>query len=505
MRQSSASSYYLLVGAGVEVGYGMPTGAEFATGVFLSKATLKEQRAHLKSELDCIPPNGEWIPYRKWLGIDSTIRPRVTGVADRDFDTVIVDGLSARRESILNWLSDFDTHWHGVAAKALSEEDQELLGALSLPAPLKVRGVHDDRAISFFKSESFRRLVAVLKSDTFDHDSVRDPVFSLASVRIGVAAGALLQSHASQVSISPLENADDLPEGMDLAQCVPSLAIHGSSRLTITWTELRSTNPDLSGFAAAAVTLGNALLGLVVDYQQWIGALYHYLFRPYDSFAKFTKAVTFMRSAGNRIRSDFDTASTSDAIGYYEDIAEAEKSYRPGSIATTNYTSLVEWSGFSQRSVLYLNGHVEEQFDPYLQRHVQIDQDSSAPASITIPSLFVQSAVKPFTDIDLLHRYVTFHEKVRESGFLVVVGFGFNADDGHINALVRTVLFEGIRVLVFDYGDQGKTEYLHRLRLERAPSDVSERLVVKAIDSERNSEGLPWMEMVSRVMAQKQR
>ena len=487
--------YTLLLGAGAEVLYGMPSGAEFAAAVFLERSRLKAEKDLLKAQLGRIPLDDAWVPYRKWLGIGSTLRPRVTGVVDRDFDAVIVDGLSANRESVLDWLADFDTKFQLLAKTLLNKAEQEVFGGVKPGKPIRVRGVHDERVSKFFNSDTFRRLVALLGQSDIDKDTIRSPIYLLSSVLIGVAAGASLQGHASEMAISPLDNVGELPDQMDLAQCVPTLSVRGSSRLTETWTDLRLINERMSGFATGAVHIANVLLGLVVNYQQWIGSLYHYLFRPYDSFAKFTKAVVFMRSAGEYISRCHSEASQSNKIGFYEDLLAAD--HRPTVVATTNYTQLIDRSKISSDIILHLNGKAEENFEPYLQRHTPSGKSNNEVGPITIPSLFVQSAVKPFTDFDLLRRYVHFHNETQRTRRLVVIGFGFNADDGHINALVRDVLFDGCSVLVFDYDNLGHNGYIARLRLEGTPKHVRDCLIVKPINDKRQSNGRPWLDVVT--------
>lgn len=54
--------------------------------------------------------------------------------------------------------------------------------------------------------------------------------------------------------------------------------------------------------------------------------------------------------------------------------------------------------------------------------------------------VLTQSGLKPLTSVTMSRRYVKLFDAYKESDAIVVVGFGFNKDDSHINGLFRELI-----------------------------------------------------------------
>lgn len=59
---------------------------------------------------------------------------------------------------------------------------------------------------------------------------------------------------------------------------------------------------------------------------------------------------------------------------------------------------------------------------------------------IHIPFILTQSGLKPLTSVDMSRRYVNLFDRMAESNGIVVVGYGFNVDDSHINGMFRKLI-----------------------------------------------------------------
>lgn len=68
---------------------------------------------------------------------------------------------------------------------------------------------------------------------------------------------------------------------------------------------------------------------------------------------------------------------------------------------------------------------------------VEEDEDTN---HFIVPLLFTQSGTKPMTSIDMSEKYVDFYHKLNDSDVIVTIGFGFNADDEHINGIFRQLI-----------------------------------------------------------------
>ena len=478
----------------------MPSGAEFATDIFLDQDRLDRIKSEFKEDLEVVMTHGH-RNYLKWLGVDRK-KPQVRALGNADLEEVIDSGLENNGGAILDLLQDFDARWAEQLTdqdgnELLSPVEAQRLADLGVHDPLVIPAVNDERVAGLFANEKFRSLLALTASEDFEWDTERYPVYLLVSTLIGVAAGAAMLGMAKVHADAALKNAPPLPGAPDEIQwevVIPSLSVKSSSQLVGVWRKLIACDPASSGYAAVSAGIARRVMEMTVDYQVWISKLYHNLFRPADSFNKFSKAVMFMRAAGDLIDTEYETAQKSAARGYYEDIAEND--LQPTAIATTNYTRLVSRTAVPEDALYFLNGRTGAQYDPYLQQNVQNDS-----YHIVFPSIFVQSAVKPFADVGMMARYRDFFELTQQAGLLVVVGFGFNGDDGHINALVRQLLEAGTTVLVFDYQGRQLKAYEEKLRLETLSQEVRSRLKVVSISESRTSNDMNWLGLVGKMIS----
>lgn len=157
--------------------------------------------------------------------------------------------------------------------------------------------------------------------------------------------------------------------------------------------------------------------------------------------------------------------------GYYHDIKKLQESHEVYCIGTTNYNTFIE--DIIGKEVFFLNGSVNDYYDPYLNKIVK-EEDNENRKHIIVPFLFTQSGIKPLTSVKMSSRYVELYNKFNESDIICICGFGFNSDDGHINGMFRELIEDEDKKLVIlhlhesnSYDEKGiKNQYKNKLRLD---------------------------------------
>lgn len=181
-----------------------------------------------------------------------------------------------------------------------------------------------------------------------------------------------------------------------------------------------------------------------LDYREMMDELLPSLFSPSDNWRRFTKVFQFLLATRHYVVQQ-ETEALNRTDGYYHDLRAAMEncSIHPTTIGTANYTSLCKSAlhGAFRGKIRHLNGSLNEYLDPYRNEVVSADVAESVPRFVA-PFIFTQSGVKPLTSVDVSKRYVEYYDDVVESKCAVVIGFGFNGDDGHINTLFRQAVYK---------------------------------------------------------------
>ncbi len=169
-----------------------------------------------------------------------------------------------------------------------------------------------------------------------------------------------------------------------------------------------------------------------LDYRAMLDELLPSLYRPRDSWAKFTKVSLFLRATRDYVVQQ-QNAARGVTDGYYHDLAVAlaARRFELVRVGSSNYTDLCHSAirELHQEPVLALNGSLDLSLDPYKNEIVPATRSAQV-ARFLVPFLFTQSGVKPLTSVDVSRKYVAYYDAVKDSDAAVVAGFGFHGDDG---------------------------------------------------------------------------
>lgn len=511
MAKPSISFFF---GAGAEIAYGLPSGGKFALELFRTAAD--EDKATFRKQLERL--NNTSVYAAKWLPSDYP-KKRVHLFGKADFEGIIMSSLEYRRDAIMAYLDDFDTHVTALLGNwQLGEEELRALfleqsgssiGDVLYGQAVKLNAKLADQ-VTLFNSAFFSALLKALDLNP-RHRQLRQAVRAILELLVGSCGQQLitkLNEELFEAAPEELSVFDDLSgifsldyrsighTGMELVLEGRPSPVHGHSPLADAMFQL-------------AFAILEDIYARVLDYQALIDSHFRYLYNPRAHWAKFTRISIFLHTVRRYIVSFEATGAERlrDGPGYYHDLLQLSDHAAIRSIGTSNYNHFAEkilGDHGLDVPVYHLNGCVKEYYDPYCNSILQADEESRAAyPHLAVPLLFTQSGIKPLTSIEMSKRYVALYDEFAASDIVAIIGYGFNGDDGHINGLFRALAVSGKRLAILHYGseDEGlpylKREYQAKLRLPSA--DALDVIVVGA--DRKHGGALWWQAMLDRISA----
>lgn len=496
----------LFFGAGAEMAYGLPSGGRFALEIFRRGAD--EEKDLIRQQIKSVDKSDVYAA--SFLPQDYETK-RISKFGKSDYKAILKSSIEYRRRLILDFLDQFDQHVRSklqemeVTEDELAERFQTLTGKVygNVTYEHEVK-LHDSLRSNtvLFKSVAFSAMLEILRQKKATEmlrrcltafvkllvgcfaqnicSELNEQVFTKAPDGVGIFddLGGLFQVEMSQAGVDALEIV--LEEG--------GVEIDKSSRSEVVFEELARRVLEL-------------LIEGCLDYQSLIDENFRFLYQPKAHWGNFTKIATFLHVVRSYIVEQADKASDimNNGPGYYHDLKDfGAQGLVPHVIGTSNYNDLAERILGPECPVMHLHGSVSEFYDPYGNSIIHISaKDGKPPAGrICVPLLFTQSGIKPLTSLEMSRRYVELYDMFCESDAVVVCGYGFNGDDGHINCLFRNLIeVEKKAVFVLDYSRDGKpkpnihSSYCRRLRLKSPSSNLQ----VIPVGPDRTTDGgQPW-------------
>jgi len=504
------SKVALFFGAGAEIGYGLPSGGKFALDIF--RMDLKDDKKQLREIRGKINNRSSYA--KNWLPMDYEKKP-ISSFGRSQYESLVKSSLEYKRFDILRYLSEFDDRVSVLADKFDATHKRSIrvafesvldvpFGSESFSHEIKISSILGDKN-QLFSSNFFSSYLKVLEIQATDENfyirkRCRDFCRSVLELLIGACGEELVHNLNDGI----FEKKPDEIDIFDDLGAIFSLDYRGAG---LTGLEvildgepiaITTDTNDEQLVCAFALEILEDIFATSLDYQSLIDSNWRYLYSPKTDWAKFCKINIFLNTTRRYITSiaeKYEDRITS-GNGYYHDIANLKKLHELTAIGTTNYNNFI--GSISQEDVYYLNGSVDDYYDPYLNTIVsqRLPSDSQ---HFTVPFLFTQSGIKPLTSIKMSERYVELYNKMKQSDIVAVLGYGFNVDDGHINGLFRSYIEdEGKMLIIFHYTRDFSTEsdlklkdyYKERLRLRSHKS----LKIVKVNDDRMTHEGKVWYE-----------
>ena len=497
-------------GAGAEIGYGLPSGGKFAIDLF--RQDPSQYKTELRKQLQSVDSRSlyanDWLPQ-------GYANKSIYAFGRNEFTSIIESSIEYKREEIIRRLNCFDQECdNAILSLGI---DKAVLENLFSTLTGNVIGerlyTHDIRLnellakdVKLFESEYYSAMLDVVRKSTYN-DDLKRYVTSFLQLFVGAHGQALAQRLNQELfEAAP----DDLPI-FDEITGMFHLEFNriGSTALELLLEENRNfdinENPTaLTLFCAIAQKVLENLFTTVLDYQKLIDDHFRYLFSPSTEWAKFTRMVIFLKIARDYISTQAPSAEAIPDQGYYHDLAMFTDKLTFSAIGTANYNSLLAEVFRSMKiespQIIHLNGSVNDYYNPYKNAVITCENPNNVDSSqIHVPFMLTQSGLKPLTSVTMSRRYVNLFDAYAESDAIVVVGFGFNKDDSHINGLFRELVEnKGRRLILISRSKDGTVEtQKRRLRDKlRISHTVNHLLTVIPVDDTRCQNGQLWLEQV---------
>ena len=503
-RQPKVPRLAFFFGAGAEVAYGMPVGGRFALEILRAKRPKDEfKRDRDRIAAACTPL------YRKWLP-DNFAKAPVVGLGKPEQNRVFGDSLQNGYTNVISSLNAYDESARRFLSRTQLDERQVAVAFSKLSGGLTF-GETPYRKVSFNKSiadepaslfgSKYFSAVALLAKNGTQKQAMTD----LARGTIQFYLGAHGQSAMEAMTVNPLVNIpDDNPAFAELGQMFEMNPLDAgiaafSAVMEAPYDALQTTGESF--FLNLATAVLESTVEQFLDYRRMMDELLPALYRPKDHWSRFTKIVQFLMATRTYVLQQ-QASALENGDGYYHDLAEA---IRKGlvsvtTVGTSNYTALCgkALQGVFSGPIRALNGSLDEYLDPYKNEIVGAGEVENSPRFL-VPFLFTQSGVKPLTSVEISRRYVEYFDHIVDSGTVVIAGFGFNGDDGHINALFRQAIDEhDVRLVVLQHDRDASLDAIQQSEgiAARLRIDKIENLTVLLVDDARKVEGIPWFDAV---------
>lgn len=506
-QQGQPSKVGFFFGAGAEVSYGLPSGGRFALDIFRGNA--EEEKKFFRSMVEKVSVTSTYA--NDWLPQNYKTK-RVGAFGKAEFLTLIESSIEYRKSQIIGFFDEFDMR----IKKRLSKWDlteEQVKAAFLRDVGTGIGDVHYGHSVelnqalggntNLFDSDYFSAMLEVMKK--FPNDKpMRSSLGAVLQLLVGSFGQELIQTLNQEIF-------KKAPEDIPVFDDVSGLFRIEFARAGLTALELiledapKKVTPEsaiVSIFGELLKATLEDLFSEALDYQALIDSHYRYLYKPHAEWAKFCKISIFLYTARNYIVNGAKECleTIHQGSGYYHDLLKIEqKAAVISSIGTTNYNNLIERVVTTAKAI-HLNGNVDDYYDPYSNKIQTLTAEQLKEQDrILVPFIFTQSGIKPLTSVEMSRKYVKLFDGYKESDVIVVVGFAFNGDDGHINGLFRELLDEhGKKIVVIclkseKTDDELKKDYRRRLRAK-----TSDGLYIIQIDPDtrHTSAGILWLDEV---------
>ncbi|MGG3740379.1 hypothetical protein [Paenibacillus chibensis] len=493
----------LFFGAGAEVGYGLPSGGQFALDLF--RVPADQDKAAFKEQLKALDNTSAYAT--KWLP-DDYLKKRIHVFGKSDYEGIIASSLEYRKDDILTYLEQLDQHvlrllrsWtvrEDDVREAFRAETGHELGQILYGQAVRLNSRLAE-SVGLFNSAFFSAWLKLLELHP-DQTGLQHGVRAILELLVGACGQRLVAKLNEEV----FEAAPDKLSVFDDLSGIFSLNYHsvGQTGMDIVLGEpaqpVTEEDAPVDIFSALCRTVLEDMYSRTLDYQALVDSHFRYLYNPKAHWARFTRIAIFLRTVRRYIsRADAHLMEKIAAgPGYYHDLSGLAQAVRIAAVGTTNYNGFVRelvHRQFPEVPVYYLNGCVEEYYDPYCNLILEqpTAEELDAYPRLLVPLIFTQSGIKPLTSVTMSRRYVELYDRFEQSDVIAIIGYGFNGDDGHINGLFRSLAEAGKRLAIFHYGSESlsvlKSEYQTKLRLSSADA-----LDIFTVDSSRSVAGMPW-------------
>lgn len=492
-----------MFGAGAEMSYDLPSGGDFALNIFKQDTTDSKRR--FREMRDAVPSNRS---YTRWLH-EKYKTKSISAFGRRAYEEIIRGTVEQNRVSIIRKLEKFDDLAGALAQQmqnsgvnvesAFEEVTNQTVEDSYMGADIRFNSIFTERNDTLFASHYYSALLIAYKTLKKDTPDVAKELGKVVSAILQLEIGALGESLVNElngglfdVKDDELDILDDLGDIIHLDY--QAVGLSGFEYLLENHEDHLHHAPGI--ILAFARRILHSIYASVLDYKTLIDSNWMYLYQPNKEWGKFCRIAIFLLNTQAYMNSLLERVDLS-RDGYYNDIRKAVDAGEVEIIAvgTSNYTDLADT--IIGCPVSHLNGSLSLWYDPYLNRIGSEEEFNNSERHIIVPLLFTQSGTKPMISIEMSKQYVQYYDALCQADEICVIGFGFNADDEHINGMFRELIDKQnknvtiIRRQDSDNDVKTKNEIARQLKVAN-----TDNITVIKVDDNRNRNGINWLRTV---------
>lgn len=494
----------IFFGAGAELSYGMPNGGEFALNIFREDQVVSKKL--FKEEINKI--NSSSFQASQWLPEDYQSK-QISTFSKTQHENLLKSSLEYKKHVLLEYLNSFDTKFESLLKK-YDVNIQRFDNFVRSDLGIDIDNIYYTHKAKFsskltndfklFEQKYFSLLLELLKNERISAENLQKlKIIAKSFIEFGVGIfgselikelnEGLFEKKPEEIDIfddiSGMFSINTTKIGLDGLSLILNTQTKEQTVLKEQFKEIKKEDIVDIYFLLLESTIKE-----ILDYQDLIDANFRYLYSPKTNWAKFSKISIFLYNVHNyinkindKIKDELETLND----GYYHDLEKLKKDFELVCIGTSNYTNFI-YEYVAKEKVIHLNGSIDERYDPYKNTITTSTYDS-----FSLPFLFTQSGTKPMTSIKVSLKYTQLYEHYKNSDYIVIIGYGFNVDDGHINGLFRTLVEDdGKSLIILAYDNShDKKYYQKKLRLSN-----SSNMKVLNVDNDRNVDNLVWYKSI---------
>lgn len=479
--------YGFLFGAGAEIAYNLPSGGRFALDIFRQNTTKpKEKFRQMRDKVDPLTSYAAgWLPQGYKNNNISTYGKSV-------FQSIINSTVEHRRNQIIQNVNEIDKIAEGL------DKDGTVKAAFLELIGKDIGNTHLSQIVEYndnfskgnklFESSYFSGLMLAYKQT--NEPFLKKIILSIMQLQLGALSEDLVRNISDNLFKKKDDTIDIFDDFGDLIQLNYSSAGVSGLELLLDGYQGETVTP-IGVISVFAQSLVEEIYASVLDYKSLIDSNWHYLYNPRSDWAKFCKISIFLLTVREYIVQMGDNADQFNPDGYYNMLRKAinDGLFETTAIATTNYNKMIQ--DILAKDITYLNGSVSVWYDPYLNKIGSESELDTAEHHIIVPLIFTQSGTKPMTSISMSMKYVDLYRAWKDSDAVVVVGFGFGADDEHINGILRTLVNDDGKELIVVTLSDTNADIARKLKVEN-----KNKIKVIQVDKTGHRNGKNWAEML---------
>lgn len=492
-----------MFGAGAEISYGLPTGGDFALGIFRQDPT--QSKGKFKEQRDAIDPLSA---YTEWLPDDYSTRS-ISAFGKKVYEDIMRGTIEQNRENIISRLNHLDNMAVDVVTNIQQSRGIDVDNSFYHIIGREVSNTHLDKEISFidefrdgndlFKSKYFSALMLANKTIKATNRSLSNDLTKIVVAILQMQIGALGEKLARRINESIFDKKPDEYDILDDLGDIIRLDYQSAGMVGFEYL-LEMQEPDVTSDEGIILLFAQKLIeriyACVIDYKALIDSNWMYLYHPDKEWTKFCKISIFLHTVQEYMDQKYrDLPDSRD--GYYDDIAHAIASGRLelSGVGTSNYTPLIRRLSVEDEQITYLNGSTDMWYDPYYNRIGSYEQLAMEKHFI-VPLMFTQSGTKPMISIEMSSQYVNYFNRLSEADMICIIGFGFNPDDEHINGIFRELIDRKDKCITVVSKSSKTTQDVKREISSKLKIKNKDNLSVVLVDDNRKRNGLSWIDSV---------